>query len=60
LLAFIPIANIYLITKIANLPGWYALGILLTFIPIIGQLAIIVLFGYIGWKIAERLKRHGW
>lgn len=59
-LAFIPIANIYLITQIANLPAWYTLVVLLPIIPFLGTLACIIAMGYIFWKMAERLKRPNW
>lgn len=59
-LAFIPIANIYLMTQIAKLPGWYTLGILLAIIPFIGGIAFMVLFAYFWWKIAEEIGKPGW
>ncbi|MAG91700.1 hypothetical protein CMO83_03425 [Candidatus Woesearchaeota archaeon] len=59
-LAFIPIANIYLMTQIGKLPGWYTFGILLAFIPILGPILVIILAGYIQWKLAERINRPGW
>ena len=59
-LAWVPGANIYLIIKIAGLPGWYAFGILLGLIPFIGWLIVLAGSIYVWWKIAERLNRPGW
>ena len=59
-LAFIPIANIYLMTQIAGLPAWYTAGIVLVFIPFIGQILLGVLMVYIWWKICEALSKPGW
>jgi len=59
-LAFIPIANVYLMTQIAGLSGWYTLGLLLGIIPVVGWIALSALFVFIFWKIAENLKRPGW
>ena len=59
-LAFIPIANIYLMTQIAKLPGWYTLGILAIIIPVIGGIAFMVLFVYFWWKIAEEIGKPAW
>ncbi len=59
-LAFIPIANVYLMTQIAGLSGWYTLGLLLGLIPVVGWIALSALFVFIFWKIAENLKRPGW
>ncbi|MBI1936197.1 hypothetical protein HYS31_07195 [Candidatus Woesearchaeota archaeon] len=59
-LAWIPIANLYLMTQVGGLPGWYTFGILLAFIPFIGGLLVAVLMAYIWWKIAEKLGRPGW
>lgn len=59
-LAWIPIANIYLITQIAKQPAWQMLGILLVLIPFIGTLLLYVLLGFWFWHIAERLKKPSW
>ena len=39
-LAFVPIGNIYLMTKIAKVPGWWTIGVLLGFIPFIATRGI--------------------
>ena len=59
-LAWIPIGNIYLLMKIANMPGWYSFGILLGLIPFIGGLVVLAGAIYVWWKIAEKLNRPGW
>ena len=59
-LAWIPIANIYLMTQVAGVPGWVTLAIILPVIPFIGALAFMVVFAWMWWKIAEVRKRPGW
>ena len=59
-LAFIPIANVYLMTQIAKLPGLYTFALLLGLIPFIGSIALILFFVYLWWKIAEQINRPGW
>ena len=59
-LAFIPIANVYLMTQIAGLPAWYTLAVLLPIIPWLGSLAMLVAIVFFWWKIAEAIKRPGW
>jgi len=59
-LAFIPIANVYLMTQIAGLPAWYTLAVLLPIIPIIGGLALMAVMVYFWWLIAEKLGKPGW
>lgn len=59
-LAWIPIANIYLMTQIGKQSGWWTLGILVAIIPIVGGLAVLALVAFLGWKIAEALNRPGW
>lgn len=59
-LAFVPVGNIYLMTQIAKVPGWWTIGILLAFIPMIGSVFVLILTTYLWWQIAERLKRPGW
>jgi len=59
-LAFIPIANIYLMTQMAGMPAWLTLAFLLPFIPFIGGLAFAVVSVYLFWKIAEKIGKPGW
>lgn len=59
-LAFIPIANVYLMIQIARLPWWWILSILLAIIPVLGAFLALAATIYIWWKIAERLGKPGW
>ena len=59
-LAFIPIANVYLITQIAGLSGWWTLIILASLIPFIGSLLMLVVMIWMFWRIAEKIKYPGW
>ncbi len=62
-LAWIPIANIYLMTQIAKMPGWLTAIFVLAVIPYIGiifSLASIPLGVVLWWKIAEARKLPGW
>ena len=59
-LAWIPIANVYLMTQIAGLsPAWTA-ALLLTFIPRVGGLAFVGISTWWWWRIAEKRKYPGW
>ncbi|OYT32469.1 hypothetical protein DRJ22_01040 [Candidatus Woesearchaeota archaeon] len=60
-LAWIPVANLYLMTQIADVPWWTLLIALIGgLIPFIG----ILIFAAIGiwwwWKIAEARNKPGW
>lgn len=59
-LAFIPIANIYLMTQIAKVSGWWTLIILAAWVPFIGGLAVTAVTIYLWWLIAERVGKPGW
>ncbi len=59
-LAWIPIANVYLMTQLAGVSGWWTLAILLAFIPFIGGLALAGIMVWWWWKIAERRGFDGW
>jgi hypothetical protein len=59
-LAFIPIANIYLMTQMAGISGWWTLAIFAAIIPIIGGLAILAGMIYLWWIIAEKINKPGW
>ncbi len=52
-LAWIPIANLYLLCKIADKPGWWTV---LFFIPLVN----IVIFIIVGMKIAELRGKPSW
>lgn len=59
-LAWIPIANIYLMTQIAQVPAWTMLIIFVGFVPVIGSLAVLAVMLWWWWKIAERRNQPGW
>ena len=59
-LAFIPIANFYLVTQMAGQSGWWTLAVLFPMIPIIGGIAMLVVSVWFFWKICEKIKRPGW
>jgi hypothetical protein len=52
-LAWIPIANIYLMCKVAGKPGWW---VILFFIPFVNIVIAIIVW----MKIAEARKKPGW
>ena len=60
-LAWIPIANLYLMTQIAKVDWWTMLIVLFaSLIPIIGPLVSIAIIAWWWWKIAERTKKPEW
>ena len=59
-LAWIPLANVYLMVQISKTPWWTIFGLLLPAIPILGSLALAALMVYWWWKIAEVRNRPGW
>lgn len=60
-LAFIPIANMYLYTKMAGVPWWtFLIAFFGSLIPFIGGIVFIVFFIWWWWKIAEHINRPGW
>lgn len=62
-LAWIPIANLYLISKMARMHWWPILLILAMIVPILGIFAMAALSVYVfiwHWKIFERMDRPGW
>jgi hypothetical protein len=60
-LAWIPVANLYLMTRIAGVPWWTLLIVLFAgFIPFIGGLVSLVITIWWWWKIAEARKKPGW
>lgn len=59
-LAFIPIANIYLMTQMAGISGWWTLAIFASIIPIIGGIAVLAGMIYLWWIIAEKINKPGW
>lgn len=59
-LAWIPIANIYLMTQVAEVSGWFTLLVLAGFVPILGSLVIAIFTIWLWWKVAEIRHRPGW
>jgi hypothetical protein len=62
-LAWIPIANMVLIARLAKMHWWPVLLLIAVFIPIVGFVASIVLgvFMFIWmWKVLEALGKPGW
>jgi len=60
-LAWIPIANMYLMTQIAKVPWWTLLIVLFAgVIPYIGTLVAVGITVWWWWKIAEARKYPGW
>ncbi len=59
-LAFIPIANVYLMTQMAGVPAWMTLFILLPIIPVVGGIAFAAIIIWWWWKICEKRGREGW
>jgi len=58
-LAWIPIANFYLLTQIAKQNGWWTLILLATLVPF-GNLAVAGISVWLFWIIAEKRKFPGW
>jgi hypothetical protein len=59
-LAWIPVGNIYLMTQIAGLSGWWTLIIFAAIIPFVGVLAMCGVMIWLWWLIAEKRGRPGW
>ncbi len=62
-LAFIPVANLYLMSKMAKMHWWPVVLVVLSPIPLLGQLLALVLLVYViiwMWKIFEYFKKPGW
>lgn len=59
-LAWIPIANFYLVTQIAGVSGFWTLALLAIFIPIVGSLFVAGVGIWMFWRIAEKRRFPGW
>lgn len=59
-LAWIPIANLYLMTQIAQVPWWTFLVAFVAWIPLIGPIALLGVTIWWWLKIAERMKKPNW
>jgi len=59
-LAWIPIANLFLMCKIASLSYWWLLILLTAFIPVVGPLANLAFAAYLWYNIALARNKPGW
>jgi len=59
-LAWIPVANIYLMTQIAKVPWWTMLFLLFAWVPYFGSVIVIALTIYWWWNIAAERKMPEW
>jgi len=59
-MAWIPIANFYLVTQMAKMNGLWTLILLAWFVPAIGGLIVMGVGIWMFWRIAERIKMPGW
>ena len=59
-LAWIPIANLFLMCKIAGLRYLWLLIFLAAIIPVLGSIIVAVFMGYLWYKIAAELDYPGW
>lgn len=62
-LAWIPIANIYLITQLAGMKWWpmlLAIGLVIPIINVFAAIALAVFSVIWHWKIFERMGKPGW
>jgi len=59
-MAWVPVANLFLMAKIAGIPYTWLFIFLAGFIPYIGALVSMGFAGYIWWKISEARGKPGW
>jgi len=60
-LAWIPIANVYLMVAIAKVPWWtFLIFLAASFIPFVGWVGTFGLMGWWWWRIAEEREKYGW
>lgn len=59
-LAFIPIANVYLVTQIAKVSGWWTLVVLAPIVPFAGTIVMMAVMIWMFWRIAEAIDFPGW
>jgi len=52
-LAWIPIANVYLLCKMAGMSGWWTLAV---FVPLLNIVMMIIWW----WSVAEKRNKPGW
>jgi hypothetical protein len=59
-LAWIPVANLYLVTQIAKVPWWTLLIAIVASLLPLGQILVAVISAWWWWNISERMSRPGW
>ena len=59
-LAWIPIANFYLMTQIAKVPWWTIFLMLLGVVPFVGIFVVLGVTIWWWWKISEARGKPGW
>ncbi len=59
-LAFIPIANFFLLTQMAGVSPWWTLGLAAFMIPFIGGILVAVLFVWLWWSVMKKLNQSEW
>lgn len=60
-LAWIPIANLFLVANIAGIPWWTALIVILAgWIPFVGQIASLAIVAWWFYEIAQKRNYEGW
>lgn len=59
-MAWVPVANLFLMARIAGIPYTWLFIFLAGFIPYIGALVTMGFAGYIWWKISEARGKPGW
>ncbi|MDI6605943.1 MAG: hypothetical protein QME65_02220 [Candidatus Omnitrophota bacterium] len=59
-LAWIPVANIFLMCKIVSLSYWWISILLLAFLPYAGAFVSVGFFGFLWYKIALARNKPGW
>lgn len=59
-LAWVPIGNLFLMCKIGSLSYLWLLGILLSFLPLVGVFFGLGLCAYVWYRIALALHKPGW
>ncbi|MBU2101983.1 MAG: hypothetical protein ABH865_02915 [Candidatus Omnitrophota bacterium] len=59
-LAWIPIANMFLMCKIGGLPYWWCFALLASIIPFVGGLILTGVYVFLWYKIAIARGKPGW
>tara|TARA_Y100000310_G_scaffold338005_1_gene426519 strand:+ start:638 stop:1036 length:399 start_codon:yes stop_codon:yes gene_type:complete len=59
-LAFIPIANFYLMAKMAGKSGWTMFAFFLVLVPTLGIILLAAVIAWWWWSIAEKCGKPNW